>query len=134
MKEKLLRSIAALAARRPGSVLIASLLVTVLATWQMSQLELRMHFKDLMPQSHPMVREFNRIVDDFSSASQIIVAASGQEAELKAFADALAPQLAAMDEYVRRVDYRLERDFYLNHGLMLVAGKPLDGCNLPFSQ
>ena len=126
MKDRFLRTVADLAARRPGSVLVTSLLVTVLATWQMSQLELRMHFKDLMPQDHPMVREFNRIVDDFSSASQIIVAASGQEAELKAFADALAPRLAAMDEYVRRVDYRLERDFYLNHGLMLVKARDLE--------
>ena len=125
MKDRLLRTIAALAESRPGAVLIATFLVTALAAWQMGQLELRMQIKDLMPQDHPMVQEFNRIVDDFSSASQIIVAASGQEAEIKAFADELAPRLAAMEEYVRRVDYRLERDFFLDHGFMLIKARDL---------
>ena len=133
MRDQILQTIASLAERRPRAVLGISLLITLLALWQMSQLELHMHFKNLMPQDHPMVQEFNRIVDDFSSASQIIVAATGNEVELKAFADDLAPRLATLTQYVRRVDYRLERDFHLRHGLMLTKARDLDNTKVLFT-
>jgi len=119
MKERFLTTVALWAERRAGRVLLLAMLVTAAGAGLMARLELRMHFKNLMPQTHPMVQEFNRIVDEFSTASMIIVAATGEEAELKAFADELAPQIAAMEEYVRRVDYKLEREFFLEHGFML---------------
>ena len=133
MREQLLLGIASLAERRPRRVLAVAALVTMGALWGMSQLELHMHFKNLMPQSHPMVREFNRIVDDFSSASQIIVTAIGREEDLKRFADEVAPRIGAMAEYVRRVDYRLERDFFLQHGFMLQKARDLDDSRGVFS-
>ncbi|MFH1570828.1 MAG: MMPL family transporter [Gemmatimonadota bacterium] len=125
MLDRMLRVLARVAADRPGALLGAALLVTLLAGWQMSHLELRMQLKDLMPQDHPMVRELNRIVEDYASASQIIVAAGGPEAGLRAFADELAPRLTALDQDVRRVDYRLERGFFQRHGLMLVKARDL---------
>ena len=126
MKEKLLVTVANWAGQRPGRVLVGALLVTAAAAGLMGRLELKMHFKNLMPQDHPMVEEFNRIVDDFSTATQIIVAATGEEVELKAFADEVAPRIAAMGEYVQRVDYRLERNFFLEHGFMLQKEKDLE--------
>ena len=125
MREQFLLRIASLAERRPLRVLAVAALVTLGALWQMSQLELLMHFKNLMPQNHPMVQEFNRIVDDFSSASQIIVTAIGQEEDLKRFADEVAPRIEMMTQHVRRVDYRLERDFFLQHGFMLQKARDL---------
>ena len=113
------------AEQRAGRVLLIALLVTVAAAGLMGRLELKMHFKNLMPQGHAMVEEFNRIVDDFSTATLIIVAATGEEEELKRFADELAPQVAAMEEYVQRVDYRLEREFLLEHGFALQKVKDL---------
>ena len=125
MKDRLLATIAQWTGKHPGRVLLAVLLITAMAAALMGQLELKMHFKNLMPQDHPMVEEFNRIVDDFSTATLIIVAATGQEAELKAFADAVAPRIAQLDEHVQRVDYRLEREFFLEHGFMLQKEKDL---------
>lgn len=121
----MLATVAKWAGQTPGRVLLGVLLITAVAAVLMGELELKMHFKNLMPQDHPMVEEFNRIVDDFSTATLIIVAATGEEAELKAFADAVAPQIAALDEYVQRVDYRLEREFFLEHGFMLQKEKDL---------
>lgn len=43
-----------------------------------------------------MIEEFNQIIDDYSTASMIIVAAKGEETELKQFADELAPQIEDM--------------------------------------
>lgn len=125
MKERLLIAVAGWAERRSGRVLLGALVVTLVMGWLMGQLELQMHFKNLMPQDHPMVQEFNRVVDDFSTASMIIVAATGEEAELKRFADELAPLIEGMTEYVQRVEYRQEREFFLEHGFMLQKEKNL---------
>lgn len=125
MKERLLIAVAGWAERRSGRVLLGALVATLVLGALMGQLELQMHFKNLMPQDHPMVREFNRVVDDFSTASMIIVAATGEEAELKGFADELAPLIEGMTEYVRRVEYRQEREFFLEHGFMLQKQKDL---------
>ena len=126
MRTKLLSKIADLADRRAAWMFAIAVLFTVVAAGLMQQLKIEMHFKNLMPQKHPMVQEFNRIVDDFSTATLIIVAARGKEGELKQFADELAPQIEAMTEFVQRVDYKLERDFYLKHGFMLQKAKDLN--------
>ena len=107
-------------------MLAIAVIITVVAAGLMQQLKIEMHFKNLMPQKHPMVQEFNRIVDDFSTATLIIVAARGKEGELKQFADELAPKIETMTEFVQRVDYKLERDFYLEHGFLLQKAKDLN--------
>ncbi len=126
MRTKLLSKIADLADRKAIWVFAIAVIITAIAVGLMQQLKIEMHFKNLMPQNHPMVQEFNQIVDDFSTATLIIVAARGKEGELKQFADELAPQIEAMTEYVQRVDYKLERDFYLDHGFMLQKAKDLN--------
>ncbi len=125
MREKLLKKIARLAARSPGLVLGIALLITAIAAGIGSQLELKMHAKNLMPKKHPMVEEFNQIIDDYSTASMIIIAARGNEVELKRFADDLVPAIKAMSDYIQRVDYKLERGFFLKHGFMLQKAKDL---------
>jgi len=126
MREKLLARIAQFAASRPGLMLGVALAITALAAGLASQLELNTHAKNLMPQNHPMVEEYDQIIDDYSTASMIIIAARGDEAELKQFADELVPRIKAMTEYVQRVDYKVERDFFLKHGFMLQKAKDLD--------
>ena len=87
MREKLLTAIAEFAARRPGWMFAMALVVTGIAAGLAGQLKLTMHFTNLMPQEHPMVDEFNRVIDDYSTASMIIIAARGEESQLKRFAD-----------------------------------------------
>jgi len=126
MREKLLSKIASFSARRPGLLLAIALTITAIAAGLASQLKLNTHAKNLMPQKHPMVQEYDRIIDDYSTASMIIIAARGDETELKHFADELAPQIEAMTDYIQRVDYKLERDFFLNHAFMLQKAKDLE--------
>ena len=125
MREKILKKIAEFAEQRPGLMFSIALVVTAIAAGFSSQLKLTMHFKNLMPQKHPMVQEFNQIIDDYNTASMIIIAARGDEAQLKQFADELAPKLEAMTDYVNRVDYKLEREFFLEHGFILQKEKDL---------
>ena len=125
MRDKLLATIANFAERQPLLMFGIALVITVIAAGLASNLTLQMQIKNLMPQDHPMVQEFNQIIDDYSTASMIIIAATGKEHELKQFADELAPKIKAMTEYVQRVDYKIDRDFFLNHGFMLQKAKDL---------
>jgi hopanoid biosynthesis associated RND transporter like protein HpnN len=125
MRRKLLTVVAAIAERRPGLVFISALLVTALAVGLASQLRLTTHFKDMLPQGHPIVKEFDRILEDYSTASMIIIAAKGEEAQLKQFADELAPRIEALTEFITRVDYKLEREFIQEHAFMLQKQKDL---------
>jgi hopanoid biosynthesis associated RND transporter like protein HpnN len=133
MRDKILIRLANVSEKHPYIVFIFSLMVTAVAFVFMLRLELSMHFKNLMPQDHPMVKEFNQIVDEYKTASMIIIAATGNEQELKAFADSVAPEIEAMKEYVQRVDYKLERDFFLKHGFMLQKVKDLKNSKAIFS-
>jgi hopanoid biosynthesis associated RND transporter like protein HpnN len=125
VREKILTAIAKMAERRPLLMFAFALVITAIAAGLATTLKLEMHFKNLMPQDHPMVQEFNQIVEDYSTASMIIIAAEGEEKELKGFADELAPRIEAMTEYVQRIEYKLDRDFFLEHGFMLQKAKDL---------
>jgi hopanoid biosynthesis associated RND transporter like protein HpnN len=133
MREKMLTRVARFADKRPVIMLAIVLLITVIAAGLAGRLKLEMHIKNLLPESHPMVQEFNRITDDYSTASMIIVAAKGDEQELKQFADDIAPKIRTLTQYVKRVDYKLERDFFLKHGLLLQKAKDLQNSKDLFS-
>lgn len=54
MRRNILTVIARIAERRPGLVFIGALLVTAIAVGLASQLRLTTHFKDMLPQGHPV--------------------------------------------------------------------------------
>ncbi len=118
--------IAALAEERTWLMLGIALLITVVAAAFAGQLELRMQFKNMMPQSHPTVQEYDRIVDQYSSASSLIVVVRGRETDAKAFADELASKIRSMPRFFRRVDFKVNTDFMREHGFMLVKAKDLE--------
>lgn len=125
MREKLLNSLANLSEKRPGTLLLVALIITIIAAGLSESLKLEMQFKNLMPQDHPMVQGFNEVVDNFSTATMIIVAAKGEESELISFADEIAPKIKGLTNYIQQVDYKMEKDFYLQHGMMLQKAKDL---------
>ncbi|GAB4339229.1 MAG: MMPL family transporter [Calditrichia bacterium] len=119
MRDRLLSGIANAVVKKTGLLTLLLVAVTLVAALLSEQLELTMHFRNLMPQDHPMVQEFNKIIEDYETASMIIVAAIGPDSLLRPFAEELAPKLKGLTQYLKRVDYRLEKEFYKNHGLML---------------
>ncbi len=125
MRDKLLTTIAKFAESRPFIMFGIALVITAIAAGFASNLRLETQFKNMMPQDHPMVQEFNQIIDDYSTASMIIIAAQGKEYELKQFADEVAPKIEAMTGYIQRIDYKLDRSFFLEHGFMLQKAKDL---------
>ncbi|MDP8221608.1 MAG: MMPL family transporter [Candidatus Stygibacter frigidus] len=125
MREKLLIRIAELSAKKPGLFLLFTILITIVAIFFAKDLKLSMQFKDLMPQNHALVKGYNDIIDNYDSASVIILAATGDEQSLKSFADDIAPRIKELDEYVSRVDYKINADFILKNGMMLQKLKDL---------
>ncbi|MGA7303795.1 MAG: outer membrane lipoprotein-sorting protein [Rhodothermales bacterium] len=132
-RHRLYTKLADLAVRRPWTMLGLALVATLIAAAFASRLELRMQFKNMMPQSHPTVLEYDRIVDQYSSASSLIVVVRGKEDEIKSFANELAPRLRAMKDYIRRVDYKLDTDFVRRHGFMLLKAKDLENMQNQFA-
>ncbi|MCF7807084.1 MAG: MMPL family transporter [Candidatus Marinimicrobia bacterium] len=130
MREKLFRKLADLAVNKTKMMLWIILGVTLVTGALTSRMSLTPKWSDMLPEGHRMTVEFDRILKEFQSASSIIVVVQGEEADIKAFADDLAPKVLkpltvpGKDNepmvYVRRADYKTELAFMKEHGFMLI--------------
>jgi predicted RND superfamily exporter protein len=133
MREKLLVKLAHMHAARPWRMLLIVLLLTVFFASFATQLSVTMRWSDLLPSGDQRTIQFNKIIDEFVSATSLVVVAQGDEDRIKAFADALAPRILALRDpddsgkkLFKRVDYKAEIDFLKNHGLMLIKEDDLE--------
>ncbi|KPJ72653.1 hypothetical protein AMJ52_05620 [candidate division TA06 bacterium DG_78] len=126
MKEKLLRKWARIAATHPWWVIGILFVITVLSALSASRLKMEMRWSDLLPMHDPVAQEFDRILKEYKSAETIHIVVQGDETQMKAFADRIAPQIEELTEYVDRVDYKLDKEFFAQHGFMLVKEKDLE--------
>ena len=126
MRETFLIKLANWHASHPLRMLVLSLVLTVVFAGLASQLKVTMRWSDLLPAKDKRTLQFNRIIEEFVSATSLIVVVQGEEQRIKDYADALAPRIldAYDDEHdltlFRRVDYKREVDFLRNQGLMLI--------------
>ena len=96
MRDKILRKMAAWHSEHPWRMLVIALIITFILTAAAGQLTVTMRTSDLLPENDPKVVQFNRIVDEFSTASNLIIVVQGEEQGIKYFADALAPKIEAL--------------------------------------
>jgi len=133
MREKFLIILAHWHARYPWRMFAGVLLLTLFFGFYASQLEVTMRWSDLLPSGDKRTIQFNKIIDEFVSATSLIVVVQGEEVQIKVFADALAPRILEANDssrngqkLFRRVDYKTEVGFLKNHALMLVKVKDLE--------
>lgn len=119
MRDKILLKWGEIASKYNGWVLLGALIVTVITISLASRLELTTRWSDLLPLHDPMVQEFDKIIEDYSSASNSIIVVQGDEKQIKAFAEDIVPRIKQMTEDVKWVDYKMNREFLEHHGLML---------------
>ncbi|MCF7797236.1 MAG: MMPL family transporter [Lentisphaeria bacterium] len=126
-RESFLNKLAHWTVDRTGRLSLILLLITLLFGWMAGQLKLTTSFTNLMPAEDPRVKEYDRIIENFQGASQLLVVAEGDEAQLKAFATDLTPMIAAdsLSHLVRNVTDKAPLDFLANHGLMLTKSSEL---------
>ena len=132
MREKILRSLAGLHAHHPWRMLGAVLILTIIFVLLASQIKVTMRWSDLLPSKDRRTIQYNKIIDEFASATSIVVVVQGEERRIKAFAEDVAPRVKAVvdpkdgQSYIQRVDYKLELDFLKRHGLMLIKADDLE--------
>jgi len=125
MRDKLLAKWGEFATRNNGWVLLGALLVTILCITLASGLKLTTRWSDLLPLKDPKVNEFNKILEDFESASNSIIVVQGDEQKIKRFADDIAPLIRQMED-VKWVEYKADKEFMANHGMMLTKASDLE--------
>lgn len=125
MREKILKALAKLHARHPWKMLGVVVVLTLIFGFFASQIKQTMRWSNLLPSEDPRTIEYNKVINDFVTATSIIVVVQGEEERIKAFAEAVVPRIKkTTDEkdgkpYVKRIDYKTETDFIKDHGLML---------------
>jgi len=100
-----------------------------------SRIQITPKWSDMLPRGDKRTVEFDRILEEFISASSIVIVVQGEEEKIKAFADNIAPRLleplpvpgedSETRVYVHRVDYKQEVDFIQNHAFMLMKADDL---------
>lgn len=126
MRKRILAAWGRIAARFPGWVIMGALALTIVSGIFASRLKMTTRWSDLLPLNDPMVQEFNKIIEEYQSASNTIMVVQGPEDRIKAFADYITPLIRAMDKDVKRVDYLIEKEFIEKHGFMLMKTNDLE--------
>jgi len=93
MREKFLKKLAHLHANHPWRMLAVVVIITIVMGALAGQLTITMRTQDLMPEGDVKVDQFNKIIDEFATATSLLVVVQGDETDIKAFAGDLAPRL-----------------------------------------
>ncbi|MFC1726742.1 hypothetical protein ACFL4T_14055 [candidate division KSB1 bacterium] len=93
MREKLLKKLADWHTYYPWRMLLVCVLITIIMGGLAGQLKLSMQTSDLLPEGDSKVVQFNKIVDEFATASNLTVVVQGNEGRIKEFADEIAPHI-----------------------------------------
>ncbi len=141
MREKLFQWIAKVTYRRYLLVFFLCLALTIVSIVLASNIKMDASWRALVPQEHPSVKTFDKVLDEFGAVTQIIIAVEGPNKErIIQAAEELAPQLydVTMElpvegkngefktkKVVKRVDIQYDTTFFSKHGFMLEKAKNL---------
>ena len=108
MREKILRRLAHWHADYPWRMLVIVFLLTIIFSGFAGRLTVTMQTSDLMPANDPRVVEYNKILDEFVTATNLVVVVQGDERRIKSFADVLAPRLLKLKDSASNEKHREE--------------------------
>jgi predicted RND superfamily exporter protein len=108
MREKLLKKLAHWHATYPWRMLVIVFLLTIFFAGFAGQLTVTMQTSDLMPANDPKVVEYNKILDEFVTATNLVVVVQGDEKRIKSFADELAPRILELTDSASNDRHREE--------------------------
>jgi predicted RND superfamily exporter protein len=108
MREKILMKLAGWHASYPWRMLLVVTVTTVILAGFASQLSVTTRTSDLLPEGDPKVEQFNTIIDEFQTATNLVVVVEGEEHDIKAFADILAERILEIRDTTHNQEYREE--------------------------
>jgi len=126
MRDKILKALAKLHALHPWKMVTLVVIITIILGAFATQLEQSMRWTDLLPAKSEKTTQYNKVINEFITATNIIIVVEGEEEKIKAFAEAVVPQIKLATDpkdgklYAKRIDYKQDVDFICEHGLMLV--------------
>jgi predicted RND superfamily exporter protein len=126
MRDKILKALAKLHDLHPWKMVIVVVTITIIMGAFATQLEQSMRWTDLLPAKSEKTIQYNKVINGFITATNIIIVVEGEEEKIKAFAEAVVPQIKLATDpkdgklYAKRIDYKQDVDFIREHGLMLV--------------
>ncbi len=110
MRDKILKKLADWHATYPWRMLVAVIILTVILAGLSGQLTITMNMKDLLPAGDPKVDQFNEIIDEFATATSLIVVVQGEEKSIKTFADELAPRVVQLVDTTVNTENKMKID------------------------
>jgi len=131
MRDKILKALAKLHAQHPWKMVIVVLIITIIMGAFATQLKQSMRWTDLLPTKSEKTIQYNKVINEFVTATNIIVVVEGEEEKIKAFAEAVVPQIMLATDpkdgqlYAKRIDYKQDVNFIREHGLMLLKADNL---------
>lgn len=131
MRDNILKALAKMHALHPWKMVIAVLIITIIMGAFATQLEQSMRWTDLLPTKSEKTIQYNKVINEFVSATNIIIVVEGEEEAIKAYTEAIVPQIKLATDpkdgklYVKRIDYKQDIDFIRKHGLMLIKADDL---------
>ncbi|UCH62609.1 MAG: multidrug RND transporter, partial [Fidelibacterota bacterium] len=137
MRDRILIKLAGWAVNRTRWMVILAVVVTIILGIMAEHIEMSPKWSDMLPKGDKRTEEFDRILEEFVSASSIVVVVQGEEQRIKEYADYFTPRVleplpvpggeeGETKLYARRVDYKQELDFIQNHGFMLMKASDLE--------
>lgn len=123
MRTRLFRALTAVTTSHPWAVLAVTAVITVLMAVAASRLTVEMTWTSMLPDSEPVVKEYQRILDRFDGAlNTVVVAIEGPDRDgLRATAADVERALLPLvnDTHLRRITWKAPTNFIARHGMML---------------
>lgn len=93
MREKILKKMASWHASHPWRMLLIILFLTIIFIALAGQVTIKMRWSDLLPSGDKRSEQFNKIIEEFTTSTSLVVVVQGKEERIKEFADKLAPRI-----------------------------------------
>ncbi|MBN2796808.1 MAG: MMPL family transporter [Clostridia bacterium] len=128
MFQNILKHNVKLITKHPKMILAVAFLITIIAAALATQLELELNWVALAPKGNPAVEEYNRIIEQFPTLSNILVVVEGEDTvEMNKAVSDLEEKITALDEYVLSITTGLDQNFVIDYGLLLAPDSELEG-------
>lgn len=122
----LFTSLARLLARRPLTVLVVALLLTMASALLALRVEVKTSFKDTMSRDEPYVARLDYMSDNFPGAITVLAVVEGRDQDrLVEVARALEQGFLADEELVRAVYLEQDLDFFVRRALLYLPEEDL---------
>ncbi|MEZ4450699.1 MAG: MMPL family transporter [Nannocystaceae bacterium] len=106
-------------------ILVLAGVLTVVAGLLASKLNIESDLRALLPADHPVIQSLEGIESSFVRLGSVnVLIEGGEAAHRRAFADAIAGPLEALEE-VSDVEYRLRSDYFAEHALYYLSDQEM---------